>query len=268
MSHPTISVIIPTCDRPSLFEEALASVRAQSVAPCEVLVINNGTVPLPDEARKQATVVDIMPYAGAAQARNFGALLAQGDYLAFLDDDDLWESSYLEKAGRLIDEHHPDLIVTRLDRLANGKVEPYRDVSKVADLYTAVLTTNPGVGGPNSVVKKSAFMAVGGYDVQLITSEDRALYIELHRHGYRIVTAGHIQAIAREHSAERLTDRAKMIEGKERFLRKYHRLMPPAVRLRNRAIINYQKFRHRYLPWHLLLTGWYLALAYLRSARS
>lgn len=263
---PKISVVIPTCDRPKLLAEAVRCVLDQSNQPHEILVINNGKIPL-EPTSLNLRWIDIMPYAGAAQARNFGVLLAEGDYVAFLDDDDLWEQHYLEKVHQLILKTNPDMIVTRLDRMVNGDVVPYRDASRIADLYSAVLTTNPGVGGPNTIIKKSAFMAVGGYDVQLITSEDRALYIEFHRHNYRIITSGEIQSIARDPGTERLTERPKMIEGKRRFLRKYRSLMPTAVRFRNLAILNYQRFRHFYYPWYLLATAWYLLLSHLLGKR-
>lgn len=140
-SPPKISVVIPTCDRPALLAEAVQCVLDQSYQPYEILVINNGKIPLEPTASKLRWI-DIMPYAGAAQARNFGVLLAEGDYVAFLDDDDLWEQRYLEKVHQLILKTNPDMIVARLDRKVNGDVVPYRDASRIADLYSAVLTTN------------------------------------------------------------------------------------------------------------------------------
>lgn len=262
-----ISVVIPTCDRPALLDEAVKCVLTQTLQPYEVLIVNNGSSPLLDVSAA-VKCVNIMPYAGAAQARNFGVLMAQGDYIAFLDDDDLWEESYLEKVQQLIMRHEPDMIITRLDRMVDGVTVPYRDVSRLTDLYSAVLTTNPGVGGPNTIVKRETFMAVGGYDVQLITSEDRALLIEFYRHDCRIITAGDIQSIARDPGTARLTERSKMIEGKRRFLWKYHKLMPPAIRFHNLAILNYQRFRLTHYPWYLLFTAWFLALAYLWRRRS
>jgi glycosyltransferase involved in cell wall biosynthesis len=263
-----ITVVIPTCDRLDLLREAIACVAHQSEPADEVLVINNGAGPIDlGDAASNVDVIDIMPFAGASQARNFGALLATGSHVAFLDDDDLWEIDYLRKVRAILVRDDPDLLITRLDRLAGGTVLPYRDAAKVADLEDAVLTSNPGVGGPNTVVRRRTFVRVGGYDPELITSEDRSLYLEFARGGHKIVTTSEVQAIAREHGGSRLTRPDRMAEGKRRFLRKYGARMGAALVRRNLAIIHYQRFRAGHGPWHLALTGWYLAMARLSPRR-
>jgi glycosyltransferase involved in cell wall biosynthesis len=263
-----ITVVIPTCDRPTLLHEAVACVAAQSETADEVIIVNNGSGAVDLGDRTSAVhVVDIMPYAGASQARNFGALLATGSHVAFLDDDDLWERDYLRKVRAIILRDDPDLIVARLDRWTDGTIHPYRDAAKVPDLYEAVLTTNPGVGGPNTVVRRATFLRVGGYDPELITSEDRSLFIEFARGGHKIVATSEVQAIAREHAGDRLTQPDRMAEGKRRFLRKYGALMGRAMLQRNLAIINYQRFRAGHGPWHLVLTGWHLGMSAISPRR-
>ena len=81
----TISCIIPTCDRNDLLIESLYSVMNQTHKPNEVIVVNNGgkEVVLPEHLEKMTEVHNIIPYAGVAQARNFGAILSSSDYLAF-----------------------------------------------------------------------------------------------------------------------------------------------------------------------------------------
>ena len=82
-----ISVIIPTCDRPLAFlHEAIVSVLEQSHTPHEVIVVDNGinVVDLA-ELPEGVTVYRLPPRVGASRSRNFGAAMATGTHLAFLD---------------------------------------------------------------------------------------------------------------------------------------------------------------------------------------
>jgi len=113
-----ISCIIPTCNRNDFLVEAINSVLDQSMPPDEILVINNGSdgVNLPDNILQKINVYDLVPFAGVSQARNFGASIAKSDYLAFLDDDDLWCNYYLEKASTAI-KNGAECVVSRLDKI-------------------------------------------------------------------------------------------------------------------------------------------------------
>lgn len=88
---PLVSVIVPTRDRPALLAEALASLRAQSVADFECIIVDDAgteSVALPDDARFR--LVRRGEAGGPAQARNTGIEHARGRCVAFLDDDDVY----------------------------------------------------------------------------------------------------------------------------------------------------------------------------------
>ena len=70
---PTVSVVIPTCDRPDLLRLAVESVRRQTYQDFELIVED-----------------DTVTRRGASATRNLGAARATGRWLAFLDDDDVW----------------------------------------------------------------------------------------------------------------------------------------------------------------------------------
>ncbi len=94
-----VSVIVPTYNRADLIGLTLRSVLAQSVAPVEIIVVDDGS--RDNTAEVVATFGDVVRYvtqanAGVAAARNHGARLAAGDYLAFTDSDDLWHPLKLE----------------------------------------------------------------------------------------------------------------------------------------------------------------------------
>jgi glycosyltransferase involved in cell wall biosynthesis len=92
---PRFSVIIPTCDRPRMLAEAVASVRNQTVRDFEIVIVNDGTsaISLPDE--RGLRIVEGRRR-GPAAARNDGLDAAKGQFVAFLDDDDLFTPKRLE----------------------------------------------------------------------------------------------------------------------------------------------------------------------------
>jgi len=221
-----ISCIVPTCDRPDFLPKTIRSILDQSLKAFEILVINNGKedmLNLPEGLERKVTVHRIAPYAGVAQARNFGAYLAQGDYLAFLDDDDIWNPNYLMNVSAAIEEG-PQCILSRIDKLENGQVLPWKNPENMITIKN-MLTYNPGAGGSNVAIKKELFFKVRGFDPKLPPSEDKALVLEVLRSGQDVKVLPDNQIIARIHSIGRLTDNKNIIEGICQFTRKYSFLM-------------------------------------------
>ena len=92
---PRMSVIVRTKDRPELLKEALASLRAQTFTDFETLVVNDGD-PLPEGILAPAPgsgvrVVVPPPPGGRSRALNAGLAAARGEWIAYLDDDDLYD---------------------------------------------------------------------------------------------------------------------------------------------------------------------------------
>lgn len=103
---PTVSVIVPTHNRPEMLAEALDSVHAQTFLDFEIIVVSNGEDALTQKkSRAVSHVYGARHFAldggNVSSARNFGVMEARGEWLAFLDDDDLWMPS---KLARQIEE--------------------------------------------------------------------------------------------------------------------------------------------------------------------
>jgi glycosyltransferase involved in cell wall biosynthesis len=101
-----VSVIIPTYNRAGLIGQTLDSIWTQSVCDYEVVVVDDGSTD--DTAEFLAGVgVSIIykriEHVGQGAARNAGLEMAHGEYIAFLDSDDLWESRYLEMMTQALD---------------------------------------------------------------------------------------------------------------------------------------------------------------------
>lgn len=172
----SISVVIPTCDRPALLPRALASVRAQTLAPLEVIVVDDGAVP---PAVDGAGVLPNSHASGPSGARNCGAALARGTLLAFLDDDDEWLPGYLAAAVERIAADRLDVLCTDLlYRYDDGSERPGKSAPEVLRVDD-FLTNNPGLVGSNLVIRADAYAAVGGFDESLRAAEDMDFGIRL-----------------------------------------------------------------------------------------
>lgn len=95
----TVSVVVPTYNRADRLQDTVASILAQTVQPLEVLIVDDGSKD--DTARVCREFPPPVRYlhrenGGSAAARNTGMHVAKGEYIAFLDADDVWEPTKLE----------------------------------------------------------------------------------------------------------------------------------------------------------------------------
>jgi hypothetical protein len=100
-STAPVSVIIPTRNRPHLVVRAVRSALGQTLAPCEVIVVIDGPDPATAEALEgiadsRVRVLPLTMNGGPGRARNKGIAASQGEWIAFLDDDDEWLPHKLE----------------------------------------------------------------------------------------------------------------------------------------------------------------------------
>ena len=115
---PRLSVIIPTHERPAATIRAVESVLAQDVD-LEVLVVDDGSsTPFRfAHGPSHLKIIRLTENMGPAYARNVGVAEAQGDWIAFLDSDDVWPAGSLKprfEAARRDEENAATMIWTRL----------------------------------------------------------------------------------------------------------------------------------------------------------
>jgi glycosyltransferase involved in cell wall biosynthesis len=181
---PLVSVIIPTHNRRDLVCEAVESALAQRDATAEVIVIDDGSTD--DTAAALARFGGRIRYRrqpsrGVAAARNAGARLATGEWLAFLDSDDLWCA---DKLARQLAYHaqHPALRASQTGEIwiRNGmRVNPCRHHRKPdGDIFPASVARC--VVSPSAVLlQRRLFAALGGFDEGLAVCEDYELWLRL-----------------------------------------------------------------------------------------
>ena len=142
-SHPTlVTVIIRTKDRPSLLPRALRSVQEQTYRPIEVVVVNDGYMPVdaacePFRESFQRFAVEVPPAPGGrAVAANAGLDAAQGECLIFLDDDDWFYPTHVDRLVSAL-RTHPHTA------LAYAGVECQRFDSETGQLVTVHVFDQP-----------------------------------------------------------------------------------------------------------------------------
>lgn len=183
-----ISAIIPAYNGESRFlAQAIQSVLAQSVVPQDIIVVDDASTDNTAELIARFSQVRYIRRAfngGQAAARNDGAKMAQGQYLAFLDQDDLWEPTFLSEALAVI-EKIPQAAVVHCDGYQvdeQNDILEYDAAMKHAPSITQLLRKGHDVATSGSLFRAACFEAVGGYDEDLSIWEDIDLAIRLCSH--------------------------------------------------------------------------------------
>ena len=179
------SVIIPTYNRASLVSEAIRSVFHQSLQDYELIVVDDGSTDGSGEMLKDL-FSDRIHYIyqenrGPAAARNHGAREAKGQYLAFLDSDDLWRPQKLEKQKEFF-ASHTDYHICQTEEiwLRNGKrVFPKQRHKKLGGFIFHRAVELCLVSPSAVAIDRELFWSVGGFDESLPAAEDYDLWLRL-----------------------------------------------------------------------------------------
>lgn len=182
-----ITAIIPAYNGVSRYlEQAIRSVLAQRYQAGELIIVDDASTDDTAHLVGQFPKVRYVRRAvngGQAAARNEGARLAEGEFLAFLDQDDLWEPTFLQEmmAEALA---RPDAAVIHADGFQineSNQILEYDAAMKHMAGITQMLRGGHDVATSGSLFRKACFDAVGGYDEQLSIWEDIDLAIRLYQ---------------------------------------------------------------------------------------
>jgi cellulose synthase/poly-beta-1,6-N-acetylglucosamine synthase-like glycosyltransferase len=192
---PRFSVIVPTHERPEALRRCLEGFANLDHSSWDLIVVNDGganSFRKVDEglrSRLPLRLVDA-PHAGPASARNLGARLAQGEFLAFTDDDCIPEPDWLTAFERGFETTDADVLVGECLNPHAGNVP-----AMTWQLYLAFMfelsRDKAGnalmVPSNNVAYRREAFWSVGGFDDSFPTAagEDMDLAYRIVEHGYR-----------------------------------------------------------------------------------
>lgn len=181
--RPLVSVVISTYNRIDTLPTALSSVLNQTYDNLELIVVDDGSE---DGTKEYLEGISDERFSysrsdvnlGPSAARNMGARLSKGEYLAFQDSDDEWMPDKLEKQMRLMLENKEfSLVYCAFAKYRNGELlgyTPSKDIpyeEKYGDIY-AYLLLKPLVSTQTVVVRRDLFLEENGFNETLKSYED------------------------------------------------------------------------------------------------
>ena len=171
---PKVSVVLPAYNAIIYLPETMKSVLSQTFDDFEVIVVNDGSSDGTEQWVSQITDSRVKLISqknqGLAVARNTGIAHASGKYIAFLDADDLWEPTKLEKQVCVLDSNpEAGLVYTWVGYIdeqgeSTGRVVKYQ---AEGDVWKILLERNIVECGSVAMVRRSCFKAVGVFDWNL-----------------------------------------------------------------------------------------------------
>lgn len=217
---PKVSVIIPTFNRASYVCEAIDSVLAQTYQDLEIIVVDDGstddTLPVLETYGERLRLLR-QKNSGPAVARNRGIFAARGEYIAFLDSDDLWVPSKLEKQVAVLDsEPEIGLVYTdcfkgkSLEDITNGSGGCYAEWAPQSGDIFGQLTRLNLVATPSVLVRFAVLRRVGIFDPLLRRGEDYDLWLRI-AHVTKARFLPDVLCLIRQHDSRTTNDVSNVI---------------------------------------------------------
>jgi glycosyltransferase involved in cell wall biosynthesis len=189
--NPLISIIVPSYNREHFIKETLDSIINQSYKKFELIVVDDGSTDGTKEILKSYSNEENFKYilsknwGGPARPRNIGLKEAEGEYIAFCDDDDLWHSKKLEYQVDIINNCQAEMVFTMQKQFGSSSIfSNYFGIGPLpfkVDSSTSGLIKNNCIPMSSTIVKKTLFTKVGGFSEKksYIAIEDNDMWIRI-----------------------------------------------------------------------------------------
>lgn len=233
MSGPLVSVIIPAYNGQRFLQACIDSALAQTYRPMEIIAVNDGST--------DGTAALLSGYgdrirvfhqdnAGQAAARNLGILKSTGEWIAFLDQDDLWDEEKTEVQMSHASEH--DTVIYTNARIIDeaGRVtrQPMLSADQIATRLLDLIVSHY-ISPLITIVRRRAVNDVGGFDpANRFGSEDYQLWLRLAAKGYSFRFVDKVLASCRIHGTNMSLNRSNWALGDMHALVQTRREYPQA----------------------------------------
>lgn len=224
-----VSVVIPTYKRSKMLTRAIESVLNQTYADLELLLVNDND---PDDAFTTEIKNRIQKYKNdsrlhfilqekhinGAVARNVGIKQAKGEYVAFLDDDDWWESNKLEEQVKALEKLPEDygVVSCKVKRWKDGKCFECQPLYPNGYVYKKVLMLAAQYTTATLVFRHNDLDKAGYFDEKLLRHQDLQLLVDF-THQYKMFVVDQYLHNTDVSDASNRPDATKLIEAKKAF---------------------------------------------------
>lgn len=255
---PKVTVVIPAYNATTYLPETLDSVLAQTFPDFEVLIINDGST---DHIVSWASEIDdprvkliSQENRGVSEARNTGIKSAQGEYIAFLDADDMWEETKLEKQVRCFESKPEVGLVYTWTRLVDetGQETGIKYDSQVeGNVWQQILVACIVCSGSSAMVRRCCFDRAGLFDPGASPAEDFDMWTRIAQH-YSFAVIKEFLLDYRQHSGNSSRNHLKMMQAlRYTFEKRFQSVPPELLYLRNLAYAG----MYRNAAWKCMYDG-------------
>ncbi len=244
---PKVSVIIPAYNAEQTILETVESVLNQTFRDFEIIVIDDGssdkTLRILETIQDLRVKVFSYENGGVAVARNRGISKASGDYVAFLDHDDLWTPDKIEAQLSCLEKHPNAGVAYSWTQFMRGEKGGHHfilgtPVMHRGNVYSELLKTNFLHSGSNLLARKEAIDAVGGFDPTPKNCEDWDYYLRLAAQ-YEFEVVPHYQILYRQ-STSTLSGQIKTTEkGALILFEKAYAVVPALQHQKKESMANF-----------------------------
>lgn len=158
-----VSIVMPAYNCEKYVVEAINSILAQTYRNWELLVLDDGskdnTLRIIEEFSQKDSRIKALPNGknmGVSATRNRGIELASGEWIAFLDSDDMWKPEKLEKQFEIVEKEAAEFIFTGSSYI-NEVGEPYKGIFEVPEKITYKKLRNQNIISCSSVLVKKKY---------------------------------------------------------------------------------------------------------------
>ena len=231
-----ISVIIPVYNGEKTIRETIDSVIKQTFDNFELIVINDGstdsTLDIVNSIQDSRIKVFSYDNAGQSASRNWGISLAKGEYISFIDADDLWTPDKLESQLKALQENPQASVAYSwtdwIDESGNLR-DRGTHITENGYVYEQLLLNNFIANGSNVLIKSEAIKETGGFETSLIPAEDWDMWIRLASR-YHFVAVPYPQILYRVYTSSSSGNVWKMESSILRVINKAFTNAPSSVK--------------------------------------
>ncbi|BAT54333.1 putative glycosyl transferase [Nostoc sp. NIES-3756] len=245
---PTISIIIPAYNAEQTILETINSVLEQTFSDFEIIIVNDGstdkTLEVVQSIEDERLKVFCYENSGVSGARNRGISHAIGDYISFLDADDLWTPDKLELQLAALKAHSEAGVAYSWVYTINetGEILKPFDSMYEGNVYADLLKANFLTSGSNPLITRAAIDSVGEFDIKLAGGEDWDYWLRLAAKWHFVVVPKY-QVFYRRSMSSNSFKLQKMREDTLIMLDKVMQMAPPELQyLKKESLSNIYRY--------------------------